>query len=348
MNTNKDIFSIAKKLIFLVIIFQLAGCASIYQSQKKKMNTEYREGVGLYKKGKYQEALDKFQSVINIEPGHGGARQYLIMTKEAMKKVSDDHYQKGIAYKKAGRYEESLDQFLFVQQKDPDYKDTKKQIEALRESKQLKRKFTAQMKTAYRLQARKQYREAYTRCLNAEKLDPSNGECSTLKGRLETSMNDRAKPHLRKAEDLFDKKKYRDARTYAARALDANPWNKDAKALLDKCNYRITMGDLYANAKEKYAKGDSLGSYDLFLQVDSIEKGYLDTGVYLEKLKAQLGRRVGEFFERGVALYDKEQFKEAIGEFNKVLRIDSEHKRAKEYRERAMAKMSIKDSLGDD
>ena len=77
-----------------------------------------------------------------------------------------------------------------------------------------------------------------------------------------------------------------------------------------------------------------------------MENGYKDTGAYMAKINNSLAGRIGIYYNQGVALYDKGNYRAAIAEFNKVLSINSSHGNAQEYRQRAQQKMETRNSVG--
>lgn len=345
---NSDtIGGICKKLLLIVLTLQLASCGTIYRYTKQKMRQDYREGISLYKKGKYADAMDKFQEVISIDPDHRGAKRYIIITQEAMEKSSRSHYQKALQYRSAGNLERALDEFLIVMKKDPDYRDTKSQVDSIRSSPSIQRVFEKKFKLAERYYNRKRYKSAYIHCLRAEKYKPDSVELALLERNIESALRDQSGRYLRKGEELYSQKRYKAAQRYLKKALRVNPWDKDARNLLNQCNSKIAVAEMYDRARKKYGKRDYFAAYELFQIIDRKEPGFRDTKSYIERTKKLLEKSKWKYYNTGIAYYDKEQFKEAIAEWNKVLKIDPDHKKAREYKERALAKLAIKRSLED-
>ncbi len=344
---SEYIKGILRKLLLILLAMQLLSCGMIYRQMKQKMKENYREGISLYKRGKYADAMDKFQEVISIDPDHRGAKRYIIITQEAMEKSSRAHYLRALKYKRAGSLEKALDEFLIVMKKDPDYRDTRSQVDSLRNSPGLLRKFEWTMKLAERYYGRKRYKSAYIQCLKAEKYKPESLELSVLERNIESALKEQSSRYVRKGEDLYNRRRYTSARKYLKRALRVNPWDKEAKELLKKCNSKIYVAKLYDRAKKKYKKRDYFAAYELFQSVDRREPGFRDTRSYIERSKNLLSKYKWKYYNSGIAYYDKEQFKKAIAQWNKVLKIDPDHKKAREYKERALAKLAIKRSLED-
>jgi tetratricopeptide (TPR) repeat protein len=335
------------RMVLILLVIQMASCGMIYRHMKQKMKENYREGISLYRKGKYAEAMDRFQEVISIDPEHRGAKRYISITKEAMEKTSRVHYRAAMRYKRSGNYDKALDELLIVMKKDSDYRDTTTQIDAIRSSDRIQKAFERTMKSANRLYDRKRYTTAYRTSLKAEKYNPESLELMMLKMKIEGALNDKSSPYRNKGEDLYSRGKYRSAQGQLKKALRVNPWDKDARELLGKCNKKIQIAELYARAKREYSNKDYFAAYGLFQKIDRMEPGYRDARAYIERTKNKLSGSINVYYKRGIAYYNNEQFKEAIGELNKVLKINPGHKQAREYKDRARAKLSIMRSLED-
>ncbi len=346
MYRKRIIVSAGFKVIAIMMIVSISSCASIYRSQKQKINKNYREGIMLYKNGKYQDAQDRFETVLSIDPDYGDAKRYILITREALAKRAKDYYERGMQSKRAGNYDDAINYFLVVLKEDENYKDTKKQLDNVRNSKPVVKRFEASLKKAEIFYKRKQFQRAYEECLSAKKYNPDSGDLSSLMKKTESAMNDKSEPFVDKGKVSMEKNRYTEAKGYFVRALAVNPWDKDAKEFMKKCDKKIFVETGYTEAKEKYQKGELYESFDLFSSVNDREPGYRDTKKYLDMLSDKLGKEIPQHFEKGVTFYDNEQFTEAIAELNKVLRIDPNHQKAREYRERALAKLEIKKSLG--
>ena len=346
MKSLDRFLSYSAKIVALVIIIQMAGCAMVYRSTKKRLQRNYREGIAFYKKGKYADALDRFETAYSIDPDYRDSRHYIVATKEAMTKKTRGFYVKGIQAKRNGDYEEALDMFLRAQKEDEDYKDLGDQIKSVRDSKQIKKKYETAYKSAERNYTRKKYQDAYRDCLRAEKYNPGSLELSLLMRKVDSALSDRSSPMVSKAKDLYGKNKYEAAKAQLNRALGVNPWDKDAKELLAKIDKKLVVERNYQAGKEKYQAGDFAGALENFSSVVDREPGYRDASRYIDRIKDQLSKNIPQYFNAGVTYYDNEQFSEAIAEFNKILRLDSGHQKAREYKDRAIAKLEIKKSLG--
>ena len=335
--------------VILITAFAFTpGCATIYQHMKDKMETSYTEGKQLYRDGKYRDAEEKFEKVISIDPEHRGARRYLLITREAMKKRAEKYYERGMYFKKRKNYTDALDEFLTAKKKDPDYKDLDQQIRSLRATDQIRNEFNKMYDKAKTLHQKKKYKAAYYYCLKAETYDPDSIELMTLKTRVGIALDQKSSTLTGKAEDQYDRKRYTQAGNIAARALKINPWDDDAREIKKNANQKMRLNRMYARAEKYYRRGDYFTAYKIFKRIDRREPGFLDTGNYLSSIKNRLEKNIGTYYNRGIRYYERDQFQRAIDQWNRVLLIDPDHKKAREYKERALAKLEIQRSLRND
>ena len=314
---------------------------------KKKINNNYNEGIALLKEEDYYQAHERFESVISIDPEHKGARRFILFTKEAKEKNAKKHYEMGLSKKREGRYEEALDQFLIVFKKNPRYKDINYQIENLRNSRPIQKKFNKALNNANLLYNKKLYKKAYKKCLTAKKFNPESLELLTINIKVEAALNDLSKSHFQKAKNMFDKKNYRAARTYLIKVFKINPWHSRAKELLSDCNRKIDLGKLYKRAENKFYKNEYFQAFNLFSEINRKEKGYLDTDIYLSRIKKKVSKNFREYYNKGIWYYDRGRYKEAIAQWNKILLINPDEKKAREYKEIAFAELEIKKIRGE-
>jgi len=331
--------------ILLCTVVLTSGCATIYRHMKQKMEDSYSEGIELYRKGKYREAEDRFETAISIDPEHRKARRYLLITREAMKQRAEKYYEKGIYYKNRKDFVNALDNFLVARKKDPGYKDVSEQIRSLRATDQVRNEFNKMYTSAWKLHTQKKYKASYYYCEKAEKYDPDSIELTTLKLRVALALDQKSSKTTEKAEDHYDKKRYTRALRLATRALKINPWDDKAKEVKKNATKKIRLSRMYSQAEKYYKRRSYFTAYKIFRKVERQEPGFLDTGNYLNIIKSRLEKNINSYYRKGISYYENNQFKQAIDQWNKVLLINPEHKKAREYKERALAKLEIQRSL---
>jgi len=342
-----------KKLIaFLIIIAALhsTGCAMIFRHMKEKRDTTYEEGVRLYNQGKYTAAHDKFKTVISIDPEYGKIKYYYGQTSRYLKKKeqrsrqkANSYYTQGKQYMKAKRYEAALNMFLIVKEEDENYEDVDFQISECRDN--LETTFNAVMKYARKLNRQGRYNDAYNQCERAKKLSPMSPDASILMKDIEEAMDERSEPYEKKAVALMEKQRYEYAKNLLGKAIYYNPVKPELKEMINECNKKIAIDTDYKGALRLYQRKQYFPAYYSFKALERKEKGFKKTEVYIQQLETYLKNNIWQYYNLGQKYYDKGDYKSAVREWNNVLAIDPNHQKAREYRERAMAKLEMKESL---
>jgi len=338
-------------VIFTIILaFQFSGCTSIYKYMKNKRDRTYREGLVLYRQKKYSKAHDKFAVVVSIDPGYARAKVYLRRTEIYMKRKErriqkrvNAQYITGMRYRRSGKYEAALRYFLIVSRQDPYYEDVDDQIDECREK--LQRRFRYLLKAAeYRYQ-RKEYKKAYAISERALRISPNDQELLTLMDEIRGGLNDKSRKYRNYANKLYKRKQYKKAKEQCRRALAINPWDNKAKELSADCNRMIAIDRDYMDAVKYYSKKKYFVSRKMFASIQRREEGYRKTKIYIERIDTHIKKNIWKYYNKGVWYYDRDRFKEAVREFNRVLSYSPGYKNAEQYRQRALDKLATKKSL---
>ncbi|MCP4137670.1 MAG: hypothetical protein GY754_42275 [bacterium] len=339
-------------LIFaLILTIEFTGCTTIYQYMKEKRNKTYKEGVTLYNQGKYEEANDRFDTVVSIDPEYKNAKGYLAKTNNYLKREerkekrkADINYARGMKLKRGRKYEAALDLFLLVEKQDPDNANVGTQIGECREK--LAGKYDQVVALAEKQFKRKQYQKAYRTCLRAKKINPLGLKQFTLMDNIKSALEQKASPYSDRAEKYYSADKFKKAKSELLTVLTINPWDEDSKELLKKCNRMIALDAEYQAAIGYYNKKNYVAAYGRFRAINKKESGYKSTNKYLDKTKESLNRNASRYYRSGLRYYDSGKYQAAINEMNKVLLANPGHGKAQEYKQRAKAKLATRRSLG--
>lgn len=72
------------RTIVLILVFLIIGQAALFAWDAEKMNRLFLEGEAFYEKRKYQEAIRKFEEVLEIYPDNVFAQEYIANAKKKM------------------------------------------------------------------------------------------------------------------------------------------------------------------------------------------------------------------------------------------------------------------------
>jgi len=343
-----------KKLSIILIglfLINISACSTIFRHMKEKRNRNYKEGMSLYKRGKYEDAKDRFETVVSIDPKYGNAKTLLKRSERYLKRKEwkenrkvHKKYLQAKRLKRSRRYDAALTMLLAVDKQESGYRDVGDLIDECRGK--LSYKYDRMVKLAKLLQKRRRYKKAYRYCLKAKKYKPISIELPFLMNSIEGELEKKSEKYREKGEEYYDKKRYTRAVRQLKVALRRHPWDKKAKELLVKSNTKIKIDKDYKDGIVQYKRGKYFVALSKFRYVNNNERGYRNTASYIKRIKKKVSKNVGQYYNRGVSYYDREKFKASINEFNKVLMVSPSHKKAIEYKKRAKTKLSMKRSLG--
>ncbi|WP_455221299.1 type IV pilus biogenesis/stability protein PilW [Kaarinaea lacus] len=92
------------RLIFLLLVMVLAGCASIeeYKNEEAKkerlVETQVQLGVGYYEQGNYEVALEKLEKAIEVKPDYAPAHSAIALVYVHLRRydLADEQFRKAI------------------------------------------------------------------------------------------------------------------------------------------------------------------------------------------------------------------------------------------------------------
>lgn len=344
--------------LLVLIALTLTDCGSMFRSMKRKRDRNYQEGLLLYKNKQYAEAQKKFKTVVSIDPEYQRATTYLKRSiayqkrKEQQQKWREQkrqnyltkRYDLGLAYKKKKKHEQALDIFLEIYTVEPDFEDVEDQIDECRD--ELEWKYKQLINTAKEKLDNNQLKDSYRTLQTAKRYNPDSREIKSLEKDIDKKLADQTRPLKEAAQSYLEQNNYDKAESTLKKALDIDPWNKEAKDMLKTARRMKSIDQLYAQGMRYYRKKNYYNAYITLYSVNSKEKGYKNTPDHLNRLKVLLKKNINNYYKRGLKYYEQEKFKSAIREWNKVLMIDPSHEKARQYKERAEAKLDMKKSLG--
>ncbi len=337
-----------KKYIIFIQIFLIfsSGCSLVYKHVINKRNEKYREGIRFYNRKDYKKAKDRFDTVVSIDPEYKRAKYYLRKTDNYLRRKKqriNKIYNRGLYYKKRKKYETALNNFLIVEKVDPGFKDVNSQIEQCREK--LTGRYKWRISAAKKLYKKGKYIDAYEYCKRARKYKPEGYEVKSLIEKINDKLGIKTKKYRKRADYFYSKSRYKKAVENLKIVLKIHPWDRGSRKILADCNRKIEFNEKYNSAVKNYKKKKYYLAYIQFSYIKKREESYKATDRYLDKLKKILVKYIGRYYNRGMSYYEKDKFKAAINEWNKVLMINPNHSKALKYKRRAQEKLEIKESL---
>ena len=336
------------KIVLLIFCFLLAfNYVGSEVSPAEMMSSEecFKQGLAEYESGNYKSAMENFSEALYLNPTNKQAKQYLEKAgkkfleeletrreserREILRRAQGiiaernqkvkEIYESGVKHYTQGELLRAGIEFNEVLEIEPEHKEAKKYLELIGkrlqdivnkgEFKTVSELYYAQGAIFY---INGEWGKAISQWKNALKLDSSNKELSEFikiaeKRRHQEEALEKAEVLYRNGLAHYNEGKIKEAITELEEAIKLNPNHTKAR-------------DYLARAREKVS--EMKGEEEAKRRREIIEKHYF----------------------RGIDYYAEGKFKKAIEEWDEVLRIDPEHKGAKEYIDKARDKIASANS----
>jgi len=309
------------------------------EAKKKEIGTHYKGGEDYYNKGRYQEALSEFQAILTINPKHAEAKGYIKKIQIAMvqkergqeekeRKIAT-HYRLGETYYKGARYQEALSEFKAILTLEPKHREASKYLVKTEEA--IKERKEAQREVVRRKIQEKRAREIAS--------------------------------HYGLGETYYKAEQYRDAMEEFKKILTIDPEHKGAAKYIERAQESLKRSEEerllaekkakekererkisrhYNSGAEYYKEDDLIGASEEFKKILDLDPEHKGAKKYLACIRDKLRKAIteaGSYYTRGIAYYERGEYKKAISQWEKVLTLDPTHERAGQYIKKAQEKL---------
>ncbi|PLY03777.1 MAG: hypothetical protein C0623_00040 [Desulfuromonas sp.] len=328
----------------------LDGLQKIGKSKHEQAISAVNAGNKALDEGKIKAAKSAFTKALNFSPDYAEAKQGLARLESLTNSLVSQEVQWGRRARSAGQLDQAKKHF--------------RNALALKDSAEIRRelasidkartdKVNSLLTAARKARNTKDYAKArtlYRRILDINPEHNAKKELSALESEVSSSITaalDEARRHILNGE-------YQAAVSSYRQALDLDPANKTALAGLEKGRSKLTTSitDLVGTGYAALDKGDFAGAEKTFNEVLKLDPYNTDAKTALQRLdKIKLiETKPGDenkLYLRGIELYTKGKYAEAVSAWEQVLVIAPDHDKAKMNIEKARRKLKkIKEFQG--
>ncbi len=318
---------------------------SAKKAQMESMNKYYNDGVKFLNDGNLLAAKEAFEKALKTNPNMKKAREKLLEVKSMIQEEVYKSRKAGIAYFKKGDYDkaiENLKKVLYYEKENPEVEDY------LRIANECKKA----LEEAGRFMQQGEYGKAIEQYSLVLEYNPDDKLTKSLLNKAIYKGKKKAIEWFKQGEKYYKQGNLKLAYTKFLSVVKADPENQKAKEMLDKvkkeinkkCEQHYKAGKRFLRNKE-YKK--AIKEFESVLKYKNV---YKDTGVLLvkarrsykkkaSKLLAQQKQKIDKYLYNGIKLYREGKLREAIREWEKVLKIDPQNVKAKRYIKRAKYKL---------
>ncbi|HUW23076.1 MAG TPA: tetratricopeptide repeat protein [bacterium] len=312
----------------------LKRAKAVIAERKKKIKESYDKGIRHYKRSEFLKAGEAFNAALEIEPEHKEAKKYLeligkrleeIVNKGEFETVAELYYAQGTVFYIKGEWGKAISQWE-----------------------------------------------------NTLKIDPSNKEISEFikiakKRRQEEESFEKAEVLYRDGLAQYNKGKINEAIKQLGEVIKFNPQHRKARELLDKAKEKVTaikkeeramrlretVDKRYFRGIDYYAEGQFNKAIEEWREVLKIDPTHSGAKEYLKKARDKIARansqgkggkgtarnpeeeKIEVYYRQGINYYLAGGFKEAIRQWEEVLKMEPSHKGAKGYIAKAKERLKI-------
>ncbi|MEW6041097.1 MAG: PorV/PorQ family protein [Elusimicrobiota bacterium] len=183
----------------------------------------------------------------------------------------------------------------------------------------------------------------------------SRPEPETIKSDAEAERRDKIKGYHEKALENFERKYYREAISQWRNVLMLDPNNMDALKYIDKASNKLDeqrkqrqqeinaekVDGVVGQARIAEKRGELREALDLWQKVFSIDDRNIDAKGKIKELNSRIDSESEHRYTQGLKYYQNKQLKEAVKEFEAVLKLNPNHQNARNSLEKARVEIEM-------
>lgn len=303
-------------------------------------NEHFYRGLGYFNQKNLQRAEQEFKDALLIDPEHQQAKEYLDRTEREIKnnnRLIDQYLGEAKKYEQEQKYLSASLSYRKILEIDRNHQYARSRLAYL--DNYIKNEVDEKFKRAKLLYERMNYSGAITILREILSIDPDHSPSKNYLRRANQKLLNLAEQHYLRAQSFYNQKNWDVVLQECNLTLAMNPDHLAAKELQQMALSNISIDKLIERGANYYERGDLLNARSVFRQVLNKEANNLSATNYLNRIDTDLKNRVEELFNMGMVKYAEGNYEEAILEWEKILVIDSEHKSAKEYIQKAQERI---------
>lgn len=328
----------------------LSGISKVAQKKKQNALSSVKQGNQALDEGKLKKAKTAFNAALILSPELQEAEDGLDRLESLIGSMISQEVQWGRRAKSAGRLDQAKTHFRNAL-KLKDSPEIRRELAAIDQARNSK--IDSLLAAARKSRTAKDYTNARTLYRRILDFNPKHAARTELEA-LESDVSASITNALNEARKNMLNSKYQAALANYRQALDLDPANKTALAGLEKGRSKLksTISALVASGKTALDKGDfktAKTSFDKVLALDPYNTEAKSALQRLDKIRLA-GAKSGDenqLYLRGIELYTKGKYAEAVSTWQQVLMLSPSHAKAKMNIEKAQRKLKkIKEFQG--
>ena len=349
---NRNEIGRAKKIFKQIVAINkdhqgvVSYLAKIDSLNSNKANDFFYRGVGYYKQGNLFRASQEFKEALAFNPGHQQAQDYLQTTErelEANRRKIEKLLSDAKDFEEKKLYIQANASYRKVLEIDINHELARKKINHL--SSFIKKAVDDKFQRAKNLFSRAEYSAAIAEFKEILTIDPNHAPSKNYLSRATQRQEALAQQHYQRALTFYQQRNWDKVIQECYLTLSMNPNHSGAESLKKTALENSSLDKLLERGIYYFNLKDYQSAKTVFKQILIKEPGNETASNYLKECERELASQIVELFNLGIKFFTDGNYEEAIKEWNKVLKIDPNHKSTLEFLQKAKERLRALDEI---
>lgn len=316
------------------------------KAKEESLNKYYNDGVRFQEEGNLAKAKENLEKALQSSPNHTKARQKLAEVKSAIFERINQAKKDGLSAFKNGEYDKAVEQYRTVLSFDPENDEVSDYL-------QISEKISGYLDESRQLIQEKKYAEAIDRLNMVLDYNKNDARAQLLKKNTLLEGKKLTSEWFNEGLALYKNGDLKKAYGRFSSVVQTDPSHSEAEKMVVQIEKEINakVQQAYSSGLASYEQGDYKRAIDEMTRIVNLKGNYKDANLILTKARkiydkkmakeSELSQqKVQEFLYSGIKLYRDGKLKEAVTEWEKVLKVYPDHQKALKYISRAKYKLS--------
>ena len=349
---NEGQESIAEKIFQKILLIDKENnqardlLAKIHRSKRKEAEEYFYRGLGYYSQRNLTNAQEQFEKALQIDSSYQEVKVYLdeIQRKNNQKLAKvDSLLNQSHELEKKKHFTRALDDYLRVLDLDHDNQDAKAAV--LRLNKFVKKQDTSYLKKSRAALRRKDFATAERYVNRILRISPKNRNARRLKNQIDQAKITLFNEFVDKGDAQLQAQHLRAALDNYQKARLIFPRNKKLNKTVEMVKNKIELeknlkAGIFAFNSQKY--NQAIGYFTRVLDAQPANEIAAN---YLKASREKIAGKVKSLLQKGIEMYSKEDYQDAIQIFSNLLKLDPGNSIAREYYNRSLIKQKTIQNL---
>ncbi len=336
----------AEKSFKRVLIFDknhktAMGYLADIDTVKNDLAEEYFfRGLGYYRDKNFRIAEQEFKRALEFNEKQIEVIKYFSRTRQKIReniKLITKLLKEAQTLEQQRNYVGATNKYLAVLRVDPGNSDAKSGIAKLRPK--INRFVQDQYVEGLRLYRSENYAKAIEVFSNVLSINPDHGNAKRNIARVRNDRKEKASSYFKKGELLFQQGDWQSALESYSKALEIEPSNSKASQGKKDAQKKLQIANLIEQGRQKVYEQEYLKAVTIFGDILRLDPDNRIVKIEFNTTMNKINELTEEHFINGINLFTLDRYQEAIGMWNKVLDLDSNHKGALEYKQKAIERI---------